>query len=193
MPRNEVFNRDEVIENAMNLFWKKGYNGTSMQDLVDMTGLGRSSIYNSFGSKMDFYLMALNHYKALSADGFKKALMESTNPLESIEKIFHITMIQAFNDNESKGCFIVNCKTEMANSDSQINNWLMMDQKQAITMFEELVKNGQEQGLINTHATAEEHAYFLYNSLQGLRVSSITIKDKNVLDSILKNCLSVLK
>ena len=63
MPRVEIFNRDEVLEKAVRLFHNKGYNATSMQDLVDATGLNRSSIYNSFGSKKELYQQSLRAYK----------------------------------------------------------------------------------------------------------------------------------
>ncbi|MEO1054707.1 MAG: TetR/AcrR family transcriptional regulator [Bacteroidota bacterium] len=192
MPRNEVFDRDEVIESAMNLFWKKGFNGTSMQDLVDATGLGRSSIYNSFGSKMDFYLTALNRYNALNAEDFRKALLDSSDPLEAIENIFYAVLAQTFKDDESKGCFIVNCKTEMFNADTGINRWLASNQEDSLNMFEELVKKGQYEGLINKNGTAKDYAYYLYSNLQGLRVSSISIKNHDILDSIIKNSLATL-
>ena len=63
MPRTEDFNREEVLGKAKGHLWLKGFNGTSMQDLVDVTGLNRSSIYNSFGSKMELYLQSLKKYQ----------------------------------------------------------------------------------------------------------------------------------
>ena len=57
MPKTEIFNRVDVLDKAAKIFSNKGFNGTSMQDLVDTTGLNRSSIYNSFGSKLDLSLI----------------------------------------------------------------------------------------------------------------------------------------
>ena len=59
MPKTITFDRTEVVQNVMELFWKKGYNGTSMQDLVDVTGLNRSSFYNTFGDKFSLFEEAL--------------------------------------------------------------------------------------------------------------------------------------
>ena len=59
MSREIVFNEVEVVSKVVGLFWQKGYNGTSVQDLTTVTGLNRSSIYNSFGSKKELYKLAL--------------------------------------------------------------------------------------------------------------------------------------
>ena len=79
MARPTDFDRNTVIQKAQEVFWTKGYNGTSMQDLVDATQLNRSSIYNSFGSKHDLFQETLKDYakdfdkvmKAIKAQLFK--------------------------------------------------------------------------------------------------------------------------
>ena len=63
MPKVETFNRDLVITQATEVFHDKGYNAASMQDLVDATGLNRSSIYNSFVSKLNLYIDCLEAYQ----------------------------------------------------------------------------------------------------------------------------------
>ena len=63
MPRVEIFNREQVVDQMIRVFHNNGYNGTSMQDLVDATDLNRSSLYNSFGNKLNLYLECLNLYQ----------------------------------------------------------------------------------------------------------------------------------
>ena len=65
--RTKDFEPDEVADAAMQVFWRRGYAATSVQDLVDGTGLGRGSLYNAFGSKQGLYEAALRRYHALTA------------------------------------------------------------------------------------------------------------------------------
>ena len=74
MPRAKEFTPDTVLEQAMELFWEQGYEATSAQDLVDHTGLSRSSLYNTFGSKQELYLRALDHYRQQDGEMFDHLL-----------------------------------------------------------------------------------------------------------------------
>ena len=88
MPRSEDFDRSQVLQNAKEVFWVKGYNGTSMQDLVDATGLNRSSIYNSFGNKMELFQQTLKQYQDESAQLFDNACAQNKNAIETIGLTF---------------------------------------------------------------------------------------------------------
>ena len=92
MPRSEVFNRDEVLEKAKNVFWLKGYNATSMQDLVNATGLNRSSIYNSFESKLNLYKLTLEKYQNEGVGFFEVITHSNLNGFDSVKKIFETTL-----------------------------------------------------------------------------------------------------
>ena len=63
MARTKDFDEDEVLDKAMYLFWNQGYNGTSMQDLVDGLGISRSSLYDTFGDKHSLFIKTLENYK----------------------------------------------------------------------------------------------------------------------------------
>ncbi len=190
MPRVETFNRELVLQNAMQVFWSKGYNGTSMQDLVDATQLNRSSIYNSFGDKMEFYKAALQTYMGTTHIQFQKALSEASNPLDAIERIFlsFIPEIQS----DSRGCMGMNCKAEMSGNHN-VKNWLESTQEQTLSLFKKLVKDGQELGVINKNQDCRSYAWHVFNSFQGYRMTGILEKDPNVLKSIITNSLYILK
>ncbi|MFS4418596.1 TetR/AcrR family transcriptional regulator [Maribacter sp. 2307ULW6-5] len=193
MPKNEVFNRDVVVQNAMNLFWQKGYGDTSMQDLVDVTGLGRSSIYNSFGSKMELYRIALDRYNAQSGQHFEKAMQSGKDPLDIIRTFFQLNLNEAMADQQKRGCMIVNCKTEMAQKDGHLMNWLLKNQEQTIAVFENLIEEAQKEGYANTNQSPTAYAHYLYNSLQGLRVSAITVSQRGILQDIVDNTFKLLQ
>jgi len=136
MPRTEDFNRTDVLDKAKNTFWLKGFNGTSMQDLVDATGLNRSSLYNSFGSKMELYEEALRQYQEDSGHIFDKARKQQRNAIETIGLIFLYVMDEIKNDPQHKGCMIINCATELGNQNLQLKGLLDANQNKMIAIFE---------------------------------------------------------
>ncbi len=193
MPRIEEFDKEQVLKQAMNVFWEKGYNGTSMQDLVDTTGLNRSSIYNSFGSKLELYQNTLSHYQKETGGMFRKALLKANNPLEAIRLIFEGFLPEILVDNHGKGCFSMNCKAEMGNQDKDIKKWLLDTQEHTLSIFQGLIRDGQDQGVINKNQDCKSYAYFIFNIFQGFRMTGILVKDKMVLQQIIDNTISIIK
>ena len=189
MPRVETFEREEAIRNAMEVFWEKGYNGTSIQDLVDATGLNRSSIYNSFGSKQELYKLSLEFYEGENNKMFQKLLLKSSTSLEAIRKILESSIPAILEDEEGKGCFIMNCKSELGSSDETLRQWLVNNQDRSVSLFTELVRDGQENGLINQDQDADKYAYDLFNTFQGLRMTGMLTQDKGILQNIIDNAL----
>ena len=84
MPRKKQFEVDEALTKAMREFWGRGYHPTSMQDLVDCMGIGRGSIYDTFGSKRGLFMRSLDHYIKVYTSAFQDMLANSPTPSESI-------------------------------------------------------------------------------------------------------------
>jgi len=192
MPRTEVFNRGEVLDKAKNIFWLKGYNGTSMQDLVDATGLNRSSIYNSFGSKMELYLQTLKKYQGEIGVLFDKANKQNRDAIETIGLVFLYVLKDILEDTEEKGCMLINCNTEMGNQDTQLRGLLEANQERLVDIFQDLVTQGQAEGSIRTDEKSELLAYYLVNAFQGFRISGMNTKDTVILKSIIQNILKTI-
>jgi TetR/AcrR family transcriptional repressor of nem operon len=192
MPRTEVFNRREVLNKAKNIFWLKGYNGTSIQDLVDVTGLNRSSIYNSFGSKMELYLQSLKKYQADISQLFEKANGQNRNAIETIGLVFLYVLEDILDDTEEKGCMLINCQTEMGNQDAQLHGLLGVYQERLAGIFQNWVIRGQAEGTIRTDEKSELLAYYLVNAYQGLRISGMNTKDAVILKSIIQDILKTI-
>lgn len=192
MPRTEEFNRDEAIAKAKQVFWAKGYNGTSMQDLVDATSLNRSSIYNSFGSKMDLYRLTLEQYKLESQQLFEEVKAADKNGLESIGVVFLYAMKNIFSDTENKGCLLINCNTEMGNQCDYLNGFLEKNYQKLHEHFLELVIEGQQDGSINKHQDPSSMAHYITCAFQGFRITGLNNKDPKVLKGIIQNILKTL-
>jgi TetR/AcrR family transcriptional repressor of nem operon len=88
MARPKAFDPDLAVEQAMDVFWCRGYEATSVQDLVDATGVGRQSLYGTFGSKDELYLQALDRYRELEGRKAFSCLEGDEPPLERIRALF---------------------------------------------------------------------------------------------------------
>ncbi|GAA3520678.1 TetR/AcrR family transcriptional regulator [Aquimarina addita] len=192
MPKTETFDRAQILHKATEVFHKKGYNGTSMQDLVDTTGLNRSSIYNSFGCKLQLYLEVLSDYQKKANHKFRKGLTSIYNATEQIQMIFELTLIDILEDDDRKGCLIVNCKSEMANHESLIKSFVEKNQDQMLAMLSDIVNKGQMEKIFNTEKTAGQYGLYLYTSIQGLRMTGILNKNENDLRNIIDTIIKVL-
>lgn len=193
MPKTEIFNKELVLNQASNVFHIKGYNATSMQDLVDATGLNRSSIYNSFGNKHNLFLECLKIYQGKYQRSISNLLLKADCPFDAIKSIFELYLQEIVKDNENKGCLITNCKSEMANQDITINNFLINNQESTLTLFEDLIIQGQEISSINTNQSAKDYALYLFSAIQGFRMTGILIEDKQQLQSLINTTLQNLK
>src|SRR3569833_1374812 len=87
MARTKDFDEDEVLSRAMDLFWLKGYNGTSMQDLVDGLGISRSSLYDTYGDKHSLFLKSLENYKRLGYEQMDKIIHQAASAKDAIRQM----------------------------------------------------------------------------------------------------------
>lgn len=193
MPRVEDFVREDVLKKMVLVFHEKGYNATSMQDLVDASQLNRSSIYNSFGNKLSIFLECLRMYQGYLTRETSSILMQSSNSFDAISAIFNLFYDYTVADKDNKGCLLSNCVSEMANQNNQITTFLKHHQDAMLGLFEDLIYQGQQSGEINKNMTHEAYAAYLYSSIQGLRNVGILLNDKRKLKSIIDITLENLK
>ena len=192
MPKVESFNRKEVLASATLVFHNKGYNGTSMQDLVDATGLNRSSIYNSFGSKLSLFTEVLSYYQSSGNSKINKSVVENHNASDAIKAIFEMFLQEILCDNDKKGCLLVNCKSEMANQEPLIKSFLEQSQDQMLALLEDIVYNGQMERIFNEEQSAYDYALYLYSSIQGLRMTGILNANEEDLRKLVDTILKVI-
>ena len=113
MPRVKLFDKNEVLNKAMELFWKKGYHATSIQDLVGFLGINRGSLYDTYGGKKELFDKAFQLYRTNNSNGVT-AFFESQNEVKKgFRKLFQMGINEAITDKDQKGCFVVNTTTEL--------------------------------------------------------------------------------
>ena len=193
MARTKEFNVDQILEKAIEIFWHKGYNGTSAQDLVNYLGLSRSSLYDTFGDKQKLFSKSLLRYQQQAQDAVKDLLEKSENVKETLHTIFKQAVIESLEDRITKGCFMVNSSIELAMHDPEIAK-IVKDNAQIMEeVFTNAVKKGQEAGHISKQMDAKVLARFIFNNYSGIRVlARAGERDKQVYDDIVKAVFSVL-
>src|ERR1700754_4976114 len=110
MARTKEFDENEVLSKAVDLFWLKGYNATSMQDLVDGLGISRSSLYDTYSDKHTLFIQALKSYQTSGAAKIQDIISNTASAKETVRKLLELTTKELVGDKQQKGCFLVNAE-----------------------------------------------------------------------------------
>ncbi|MEU8639803.1 TetR/AcrR family transcriptional regulator [Amycolatopsis sp. NPDC048633] len=171
MARPREFDETAAVESAMHAFWTHGYEATSTQDLCAATGLGRSSVYNTFTSKKALFHRTLTHYSGQGLAG-RKAILES--PGTATERI--AAMFDALVDDElehgRRGCLVVNTLAELGTPDDEIGEALRRDTEKQLALLAECAREGVLDGSLRPGRDPADVAEFLLSTISGLRVMS---------------------
>jgi len=192
MARTKDFDENEVLNKAVNLFWLKGYNGTSMQDLVDGLGISRSSLYDTYGDKHTLYIKALESYQSTASGKVCQIVGSSLPAKQTIKQLLEFISSELLGDQKHKGCFMVNAEVEVAPHDKEVSQMICQNDQQVEDAFYLVIKKGQENGEITNQQDARALARFTFNTVKGIRVTAKSTTDKAVFDDIIKLALSVL-
>ncbi|MFI6922942.1 TetR/AcrR family transcriptional regulator [Nonomuraea spiralis] len=188
MARPRTFEEDRAVEAAMRAFWDAGYEGTSTQDLCAATGLGRSSIYNTFDSKRDLYERALRRYHEERTSALIE-LMDSDLPAP--EKI-RTVLWQAVDPQADSpaGCLVVNSLVELAPHDAGIATLLRRDGDRRVAALRGAIERGQARGEIGADKDAQALAHFVVATVSGISVAARGGTGRAILESIAKTAMT---
>lgn len=192
MGRTKDFDEHDVLQRAVCLFWEKGYNGTSMQELVDSLGISRSSLYDTFGDKYQLYLRALAAYKEQYGTQLGRLTGEAISARAAIQQLLETVVTELLSDQQRKGCFTVNAGIELAGHDAQVSQLVCETEQQLEQAFIRIIRQGQEKGEIGAEKNAQALARFLNNTIKGMQVSAKSTNDRPFFDDIIAMTLLVL-
>jgi TetR/AcrR family transcriptional repressor of nem operon len=192
MPRPKTFDREEVLDRAIEVFWARGYEGASIQHLVDSMGINRGSIYDTFGDKHQLFLAALDRYEVVFHTRLLEALDSAPSPRRAIHQVFDTVIQECACDEGRKGCFLTNAAVELSGHDHDTEARVQENFLRLEEAFEKALCAGVEKEEIGERHHPRALARFLTSSLQGLRVMSKTKPNRLVLRDIVKVTLSSL-
>lgn len=169
MARPVEFNKSEVLDKALEVFWEKGYEATSLSDLIDAMALSKSSFYNTFESKHQIFTEALRRYNECMTSPLRQALDDSPSGLEFIRAVFKEIIDPAESSMGLKGCLLMNTASEFAQNDPEIGKIVDLGLSQIERIFFSAIKKAQKLDEIGSDKQPEELAIFLVNNMSGLK------------------------
>lgn len=174
MGRKKKFEPREALERAMDLFWRKGYEGTHLQELVDATGMSRFSLYEQFGGKVGLFEATLKHYLDLAEARYFNSLGKKPFGLKNIYSYFNSMDFHA----DYHGCFMINTLTEKGIAPERAYRMAKNFLKRIEMLHYQNVKAAQENGEVSKTIDPESLAQTLFNLDLGLAISGIAMKGK---------------
>lgn len=186
MPKVKQFNREKVLEEASHIFHKKGYNGTSIDEILKATGLSRSSLYDSFKDKHNLYLQSLEFYKNREINGLTTVDQKKLNGLQKIEFLFKEVVNHLVNNPDDNGCLMVNAAAEMSKCCDKTAQVVCNNKESAQNLFVEWLSDAESSGVVKLSKPAKSYGAFLFNALCGLKVLSQSGATKAELSNVVK-------
>jgi TetR/AcrR family transcriptional repressor of nem operon len=184
MPWEKRFDVGETLTRAMYAFWTRGYEATSMQDLVTATGVNRASLYATYGDKRELFLAALRKYDGEVRGQTLQELARVHAPAEAIGALFDKFIAQTAVPGNNWGCFLINTALELAAHDAEIAELVNAAQDEIEAFFLAMIRRGQAIGAFDRERDAALLAHQTLASLLGLLVMIRSRPEQEYLDAV---------
>lgn len=192
MARPREFDVNDALEQAMQVFWDKGYQSASLSTLTTAMGISKSSFYEAFGSKHELYLSALEHYNTTVSGRVVANFRVSDSAREAITWWFEFVIDRMAGRGSLRGCLVSNAAVELAPFDPETQGRCRQALGETECALVECIVRGQEAGEIRTDHEAPDLARFLITCINGLRVMAKANPDRRALEGVSEIALSVL-
>ena len=188
--RPKTFDRDEALASALELFWQRGYSATGIGDLTQHMGIGRQSLYNTFGDKHTLYLEALRSYTEGRLSHAREVLEGEGSPLANLQAFFSMWREEGLTSN--CGCMMVNCSTEIGDVDDAAARIIENSQNRLETLFRDLLERARVAGELPESVQPRAFARLILSTANGLAARSRLGLTEDMIDDVLGTLLAVL-
>ncbi|MEU3752324.1 TetR/AcrR family transcriptional regulator [Streptomyces olivoreticuli] len=192
MGRPKQFDPDVAIDQAMDVFWRKGYAATTPQDLVDGTGIGKGSLYHAFGSKHALFARALERYRDTQAAALVELLGHPGSVRDRLRAGLEILVEIDLGDPGRRGCFGVNTATELGGVDEEATELVRRMFERTEGAFRSALEEGQRSGEIDGCLDVHAAASLLLATVIGMRVIARTAEGPERLRRVIDGVLDAL-
>ena len=169
--RTKEFEPDDIADAAMRVFWARGYAATSVQDLVEGTGLSRSSLYSTFENKQGLYQQALRRYQAVTTANVE--LLAGPGAVKDLIRQLLMRIVEdELGDPQRRGCLVANATLELAGHDEAVAELVAHNFQRLQKALTKLIVRGQQSGEIAAEKNPRALARFFVSTMQGMRVLS---------------------
>jgi TetR/AcrR family transcriptional regulator, transcriptional repressor for nem operon len=187
------FDPDVALDAAMQVFWRNGYENTSMQDLLDAMNLSKSSLYQAFGGKQALFERCMTRYGDEMIGALREALQHSPSGLGFIRQFLESVLDEARGVCEARGCLVLNTANEFARRNPRIAEAVSQGLERFHDALQAAVERAQQEGDIPQKRDAAMLASFLVSSMSGLKTMSKAGADEDTLRGIVDLSLKALQ
>lgn len=192
MARPREFDETVALDAAVQCFWARGYEATSVRDLADSMGITGASLYNAFGDKRALYRRALDRYVEQSFLDRVGRFENQMPPRAAIAAFFNEIVKRSLADKDRKGCMLVNSALEVAPHDPEFQRVVADVLVQVEAFFRRCVAAGQCDGSISAAQSAEDLGRVLLSTLLGIRVLARTRPERALLEGLVRPIAALL-
>jgi TetR/AcrR family transcriptional repressor of nem operon len=191
MPRAKEFDRDQVLDLATDVFWERGYEATSIGDLVEALGIGRQSLYDTFGDKHALYLAALDRYRERHG-GLVCDALDAALPLRRAMRNLLEGLIDFQLSPDGKTCMMVAAAAERCPMDAQVAQRFALDLERMEQSMLRRFTRARDEGEIARHLDPAALARYFVSTLNGLQITAKGVRDRKALLDIADVAMTVL-
>lgn len=186
------FNPEVALNAAMLLFWRKGYESTSLLDLLTAMGLSKSSFYQAFKSKHRLFQLSIQHYQNELSENLQMQMKLADSSRDFLENLFRNVASETSGPDARRGCLLMNTANEFAQTDSEIAGLVAGSIEHLTNIFEQAILQAQDEDKISKDKDARSLAIYLVSSMSGLKNMVKAGADRETIKRIVDNVLSVL-
>ncbi|MCG7339257.1 TetR/AcrR family transcriptional regulator [Staphylococcus sp. ACRSN] len=183
------YSKEDVLDAAIDVFWEKGYKACSTEDLCNRTGLGRGSLYNSFGSKHKLYEEALKRYHEFWIETQRNILKQTNLVKQNLENLLIWAVEEDFKES-AKGCMLINASMEYWKNDPTVSHWSRIHANHLESIIKEVIQSGIDSKEIKSNISVDDLARNYLCSFYGLRALNAFIPDLDTAKVTVKSIMA---
>lgn len=190
MPRPPEYDREDVLEKAMNLFWERGFNSVSMPELSEAMDMRPGSIYAAFKNKESLLMATMDMYASAAGTCCDLIVKENEREREVIKAVFDFIIDEMAVQKIRRGCLLVNIFLELSTVNESIGEHARKHLEQTKEFIRQRLQKAQESGELSAEKSVNELTSFLFGIFYSLRVMGKARAPKEELEAVTRQALS---
>lgn len=170
MPRAKAFDPEVALDRAVELFWRLGYEGTSMAKLLEFMSISRQSLYDTYGDKHSLFLAAVDRYRSKVHAQLQSIVASEASPLAAVRAIFAWVDEEVVDNPDHRSCLMANSALELAQRDPDVRERVAEYLERVEELFFTTLERGREAGELADDRDTRALARFLTNAIHGLGI-----------------------
>lgn len=192
MARTKAFDEEQVIEQAVDIFRRRGYDATSIRDLVAHLGVSSSSLYGTYGDKDALFMLALTRHSEMEREIFRQQLTDGADPRATVERIFADHIEQILGEEMPHGSLTLKAAMELGVSKPQVTDFLRAYLDELVDLFAQFLQRAVHQGRLRLDQAPADVARYLLFALFNLSFMARIYQDRARLEGYARMALRIL-